>query len=132
MDCPVCRKPMVVLELKQVEIDHCICCGGIWLDAGELELLLEDSRERDSLLASFKPDKESREKNRRCPICLKMMEKVLVSTDKRVRIDRCRKNDGIWFNRGELEQIVELGSLDENNKVLELLKDMFGGKEEMK
>jgi len=30
---------MVVLELDRVEVDHCLVCGGLWLDAGELELL---------------------------------------------------------------------------------------------
>jgi hypothetical protein len=27
MDCPACREPMVVLELRDVEIDHCLSCG---------------------------------------------------------------------------------------------------------
>jgi len=40
MDCPVCKNAMITLELEEVEIDHCTNCGGIWLDAGELELLL--------------------------------------------------------------------------------------------
>ncbi len=40
MDCPVCKNAMITLELQEVEIDYCIDCGGIWLDAGELELLL--------------------------------------------------------------------------------------------
>ena len=33
---------MITLELEDVEIDHCLDCGGIWLDAGELELLLDE------------------------------------------------------------------------------------------
>ena len=77
MDCPVCKEAMIVLELDEVEIDHCISCGGIWLDAGELELLLEGVEEKDNLLASFSIDKDTKEAGRRCPICLKKMEKVL-------------------------------------------------------
>jgi len=34
MICPVCKKPMLVLELQQIEIDYCQECGGIWLDEG--------------------------------------------------------------------------------------------------
>ena len=37
MDCPVCKSAMITMELTEVEIDHCLDCGGIWLDAGELE-----------------------------------------------------------------------------------------------
>lgn len=127
MNCPVCKEPMLVLELDEVEIDHCISCGGIWLDAGELELLLEGSDKKDNLLNSFRIDKASKEKPRRCPICLKKMEKVLCGTsgDKKVLVDKCRRNDGIWFDEGELEEVIKMGSFDKENKVLDLLKDMF-------
>jgi Zn-finger nucleic acid-binding protein len=116
---------MIVLELDEVEIDHCISCGGIWLDAGELELLLEDSDEKDKLLSSFEVDKTRKEKVRRCPICLKKMEKIFCGKTEKVRIDKCRRNDGIWFDTGELEEIIEMGSFDKENRVLNLLKDMF-------
>ncbi len=125
MDCPMCKEPMIVLELNEVEIDHCISCGGIWLDAGELELLLEDSISKDKLLTSFEVERNTKEKNRRCPICLKKMEKILCGTDKKILIDKCRKNDGIWFDAGELNEVIEMGSFDKDNKVLNLLKDMF-------
>ena len=41
---------MLVLELQQIEIDYCQECEGIWLDAGELELLLDDITESNKLL----------------------------------------------------------------------------------
>jgi Zn-finger nucleic acid-binding protein len=128
LNCPVCRQPMIVLELDQVEIDYCTTCGGIWLDAGELELLLGDSVEKDGFLASFEADAAGGEKHRRCPICSKKMEKVVCGAEKRVRIDRCRRNDGIWLDEGELEEIVTLSSLGRHNRVLDLLKDMFAKK----
>jgi len=119
---------MIVLELNEVEIDHCISCRGIWLDAEELELLLEDSDEKDSFLSSFEVDKRTKEKRRRCPICLKKMDKVLCGMDQKIRIDKCRKNEGIWLDEGELGEVVEMGSFDKNNTVLNLLKDIFGKK----
>ena len=125
MDCPVCREPMIVLELDEVEIDHCVSCEGIWLDSGELELLLEGSGEKDDLLSSFEIDKDSGEKGRKCPICLKRMRKVLCGADKRIRIDKCRKNDGLWFDKGELKEIIEKGYFDKDNRILGLLNDMF-------
>ena len=128
MDCPLCKEPMIVLELNEVEIDHCLACGGIWLDAGELELLLEGAEEKDKLLSSFEVDKSSKEKRRKCPICLRRMEKVLCGTQRRVRIDKCRNNDGLWFDKGELHDILKEGHFDEDNKVLTLLDDMFGKK----
>ena len=128
MDCPVCKEPMIVLELNEVETDHCVACGGIWLDAGELELLLEDSDEKDKLLSSFQVDKVTKEKSVKCPICLKKMNKVLWGTTDKIRIDECRKNDGLWFDKGELEEMMRVGSADKDSRVLDLLKDIFGKK----
>jgi len=54
MDCPVCKNAMITLELQEVEIDYCTDCGGIWLDAGELELLLGEPEKAKQLLGSFK------------------------------------------------------------------------------
>ena len=37
---------MIVLELNQIEVDHCTRCGGVWLDAEEMDLLLDGSAGR--------------------------------------------------------------------------------------
>ena len=130
MDCPVCKnEAMVVLELDKVEIDHCLNCSGIWLDAGELELLLENEQQRQEVLNSFADDAKTKEKKRKCPICLKAMEKIICGKEKEVLIDKCRKNHGLWFDKNELKAIVATGSIDENNRILALLEDMFGEKE---
>lgn len=128
MDCPVCKEAMIVMELDEVEIDHCLECKGVWLDSGELKLLLKDSAARDQLLSSFEPDNTTRERPRKCPICLKRMEKVLCGTDHKVLIDRCKNKDGLWFDAGELDDVLDMGSCDKNNNVLNLLRDMFGKK----
>jgi len=127
MDCPVCKEAMIVLELDEVEIDHCMGCGGIWLDGGELELLLGDSEQKDELLASFQLDKNCKEKPRKCPICYRKMKKIIVGADgPKVLIDKCRRGDGLWFDKGELADVFDKGQLDEDNKVKKLLADMFG------
>ena len=126
MDCPVCKNAMIVLELEQVEIDYCSDCAGIWLDAGELEQLLGDAGQAKQLLASFEVDNDCSEKPRKCPICLKKMEKVLTGqNDEKVLIDRCPKADGLWFDKGELREILNLADFDSDHKVVKLLADMF-------
>ena len=126
MKCPVCKEPLIVLELDEVEIDYCTSCGGIWLDAGELDLLIEDEKERELLLSSFQKDAEHREKPYKCPMCRKKMEKVHVGENKDVIIDKCPNNDGLWFDKGELKDVIQLASKD--NKVVELLNELFGSK----
>ena len=132
MNCPVCREAMIVLELDRAEIDHCVSCKGIWLDRGELELILEGTPEKNDVLSSFGVDHDSREKRRKCPICLRKMEKVICGIGEKVRIDRCPKNDGLWFDLGELYEIVKMGHFGGSTKVLVLLKDVFGKEIESK
>jgi Zn-finger nucleic acid-binding protein len=126
MDCPVCYKPMIAMELDEVELDHCLGCGGVWLDAGELQLLLGDLANASALLDSFHSE-PSAEKSRKCPICRKRMEQVHLSCEKEpILIDRCRRRHGLWFDKGELPRIVAANSFDPQHKVEKLLADMFG------
>lgn len=39
MDCPRCSAEMDQLDMQDVPIERCPECNGIWLDAGELELI---------------------------------------------------------------------------------------------
>ncbi len=118
---------MITLELREVEIDYCTDCGGIWLDAGELELLLGEPEKARMLLDSFKIDSKATEKTRKCPICYKKMKKVIVGPSKpTLLIDKCRRADGLWFDKGELQDIFERAKLDKDNKIQKLLTDMFG------
>jgi Zn-finger nucleic acid-binding protein len=114
---------MLVLELAGIEIDYCPLTRGIWLDAGELEELFHDPEAANKLILSFKVDESSREKRVRCPICNKKMEKVLVQDT--VVIDRCMRGHGLWFDEGELLQVLEMESGDSEGKVIAILKDMF-------
>jgi len=117
---------MITLELNEVEIDYCTICNGIWLDAGELELLLGEPQKAGKLLGSFKVDPESTEKIRKCPICDKKMQKVIVGSSKpTLLIDKCRKGDGLWFDKGELQDIFDRAQLDKDNKIQQLLTNMF-------
>jgi len=126
MHCPVCKQAMIVLELDQVEIDHCPQCGGVWLDAGELDLLMQDTAESRNFLAEMKKT-STREKFHRCPICGRKMAKAEFPANPPVVIDRCNRNHGIWLDQGELEAVIAAAGGDETNIILTLLKDMFAG-----
>jgi len=127
MDCPICKNAMITLELADVEIDHCTECGGIWLDAGELELLLGEPENAKQLLDSFKVDSTSPEKLRKCPICDRKLQKVIVGSGQpKLLIDKCRIGDGLWLDKGELQDILDRAQLDKDNKIQKLLADMFG------
>ena len=41
LTCPKCGSEMRTYERNQVVVDHCTGCGGLFLDRGELERLVE-------------------------------------------------------------------------------------------
>ncbi len=124
MNCPVCKEPMIILELNKVEIDFCPNCSGIWLDEGELELLYSIEKSGNELRKLFTQTDSVREKSYKCPICRKRMLKTKFN-DSDIIIDKCRNNHGLWFDKGELEKVFLLKSNETTQKVLELLKEMF-------
>ncbi len=127
MDCPACGNAMITLELAEVEIDHCVECRGIWLDAGELELLMDNPEKASDLLKSFQESDSQAEKLRKCPICDKKMAKIVVGSSAPVLLlDKCRRGDGLWFDHGELRDVLQCGQLDPDSRIQTLLADMFG------
>ncbi len=44
MKCPSCNIMLVSADRHGIDIDYCPCCWGIWLDKGELNLILERSQ----------------------------------------------------------------------------------------
>ena len=128
MNCPICETPMIVLELDQVEVDHCRKCGGVWLDPEEMDLLLEGSAGRDEIRANLKWGEASEEKTRRCPICRHKMEKARVrrkDTAPGVQIDRCERGHGTWLDGGELQAIVALSEFPEAHRIHAFLQSVF-------
>ena len=127
MRCPVCLEEMLVLEYNSVEIDFCNECEGVWLDEGELELLLGDNIPTDSPLYEALNGfaKNAKKGSRPCPVCSKKMllVDIPVGDDKFVEIDKCRYNHGLWFDKGELDEILSAGK---GEAVTSFLNDIFG------
>ena len=126
MNCPVCKIPMMVLEYAQVEVDFCASCAGIWLDAGELELLFGDRALAEVFLAAGDSALARKEKPRRCPLCRARMEKRTAAGGTPVVYDRCPAGDGLWFDKGELALVLEQGSAAPGGEaVVSWLRDLF-------
>jgi Zn-finger nucleic acid-binding protein len=91
--------------------DKCSNCGGIWLDSGELESIQSgDKKERQELVEEAKRELVQ-EKNRLlttvglCPKCQKEPLSILHRSG--VELDGCPHCGGLFFDKGELEKIIE-------------------------
>jgi len=46
--CPACKVDLVMTERKDVEVDYCPKCRGVWLDRGELDKIIEKSAAQEA------------------------------------------------------------------------------------
>ena len=121
MKCLNCSETLVAIELDALEIDYCLSCRGIWLDAGEFETVLGSAEPVELLKAGL----HSARSRRRCPICQRKMEAVSADQAKNVQLDMCPRGHGIWFDRGELQEVAELLGKPLRKPVVEQLSAMF-------
>ena len=114
MQCPHCpEEVLIAIEYESVEVDYCVSCKGIWLDSGELELLLEDTEAAEAYLSIGSPVVvPAGEKPRKCPECDKVMTKEGTNSEPPVIFDHCPKGHGMWLDHEELETMLK--HLDEN------------------
>ncbi len=116
----------MVLEYASVEVDYCPECGGLWLDAGELDLLLGQHHLTEGFLRAGGKTAIKKEKPRRCPICRIKMEKHATGGAVPVTYDRCGRDHGLWFDKGELALVLEQGgSAPEHEQVVSWLREVF-------
>jgi Zn-finger nucleic acid-binding protein len=111
MICPIDNKDMIVVEYAKIELDYCLSCHGVWFDADELELLLKsmDIDTPDLLLSHIlsQEETETKEKKRKCPICRRKMKKTTIGDRPKILIDACVRRDGLWFDGGEVVELVK-------------------------
>jgi Zn-finger nucleic acid-binding protein len=113
MDCFRCRQPMRKGSRDGVLVDVCENCGGLWLDAGELEAL-ERKEALDRVEMTRRARKELTEDSRRilkvvdlCPKCQVARLKQIVKRG--VQLDYCPNCKGLFFDDRELERVLAAG-----------------------
>lgn len=119
MQCPNCRNLMVQTQYESTVIDACETCGGVWLDEGEIALIVKDKTKTFSLedrLASAAKKGQDRKSPSTlpCPKCQKPMALHQYAYNSGVFIDRCPDKHGVWLDRNEIDRIQILMEKEEN------------------
>lgn len=111
MICAVCKSPMIVVEYRKIELDHCPRCHSVWFDSGELELFLGslNLEKPDQFMSSLSNATETKtaEKKRKCPLCSRPMKKVNTGEKPGIPIDVCPRGEGVWFDGGEVAELIK-------------------------
>ena len=124
--------------IEDVEVDQCGQCGGVWLDVGEVKLLAEKQEAAIAGNAELAHSLERLSKGRTatepgvfpptervnipCPSC---GGKLLVVVFGPSKIEQCHKCDGIYLDRGELENAMQLVEEGEAATIMALARSVF-------
>ncbi len=129
MRCPVDKSDMIVVEHQKIELDFCLRCAGVWFDSNELDLLVSALRAEGadmSHLDLLTPhEAKTSEAQRKCPICGRNMDKIWQGKEPRILIDSCPIGDGLWFDGGELHQILQQIEPSGSKSVISFLGNAF-------
>lgn len=129
--CPKCDVPLFILHFKDIEVDFCDRCRGLWLDAGEFEALLnrtganaEDPllhfQQQQGVLPSGRPHL--------CPRCDEPLRELTVapSSGDPLTLDRCPRGHGLWFDADELTQLLAMSPpAVDARKTIDYLNELF-------
>jgi hypothetical protein len=125
--CPICHEPLVAFELDGVEIDRCVDCRGVWLDAGELELIAgRAGAPRGELSRALSEARGQRHGKRRCPRCPRKLRVIHVEGSSLVELDRCPAGHGFWLDAGEMESLIGAFETGEEGAVASFFGDFYG------
>lgn len=108
--CPACNHLLTNRHLNGVLIDVCDGgCGGMWLDAFELNRLDESHEVEDDRLIRPLLNPESNPSpadKRSCPRCVSaVMRRHFFSAQRDIEVDTCPQCGGVWLDCGELQRI---------------------------
>lgn len=121
MKCLSCEGDLVAAQSGGISVDQCARCGGIWLEQGELDRVVDAEREdiRWMELDLWQDTGEVRGKqsSRSCPHGHGPLA-TLSYGDSGIEVDVCPTCGGVWLDAGELEKI--LAYLDEQATSLSL------------
>lgn len=120
--CPKCKKvDLGHVDLGATPVQECTRCHGLWVDAATFDRVCTDRERQSAVLGTASEmfrrgqrNVEMKVQYLRCPECAELMHRVNFAKCSGIIVDVC-KGHGTWFDRDELQHIVEFirtGGLD--------------------
>ena len=108
MNCPNCNKPLARFTFRNVQLDDCPDCGGIWFDADELKQVRSAGPDAwtnlEAQIAPRDPNTTAPSPNyeKKCPKCAVLMRPYRYMVNSDVHLDECEQCGGAWVDDSEL------------------------------
>ena len=105
MNCPRCNVALNEKKFKNIDIDHCPDCKGLWLDFHEMDQLEDHSMDDDNAKGMIECAR--RESDIPCPHCNEVME-TFNGRAHELPIDHCKNEHGYWLDAGEEKKVLDV------------------------
>ncbi|MGV2826666.1 zf-TFIIB domain-containing protein [Myxosarcina sp. GI1(2024)] len=107
LDCPKCSGNLKTVIYRDIEVDRCERCHGIWFDSLEAETLGKITGSEIIDLGTIEPNGELLEHSNRdirCPRCQQPMLQMIDIDKYQIWYEKCPICQGIWLDAGEFKQ----------------------------
>ncbi len=119
--CPKCSGRLEKVSYRQIEVDRCRDCAGLWFNGLEAEQLkaIEGS---ESLDVGRPKECKRHPKTSCCPKCRKQMLRMLDIDKHAIWYEKCARCQGMWLEAGQFtrykQNFQRAGMLDRAKQVL--------------
>ena len=108
--CPRCDGEIEIRHIDKTQVERCVSCNGVFLDAGEFNKVITIG-EGDLEFCILSDDEVLPAPDDQILICIKCdrqpMGKVELLNSSGIYIDRCPECAGIWLDGGEQDLIQQ-------------------------
>lgn len=107
--CPDCSIRMEPFSCREVVVDRCGNCQGIWFDKKELGIFRDSLKELP--IESIRIDKSLSSDVytiSSCPRCLRMLTEANYGYNSKVVLKKCASCEGIWLSQAELLKFIDM------------------------
>jgi Zn-finger nucleic acid-binding protein len=105
MICPKCSTDLKKEIYREIEVDKCPKCQGMWFDLQELDQLEDETFDRDNLKGTLMLT--SKPSNYKCPHCQSKLQQFEYRFTSMI-LEYCVNQHGYWLDAGEPERVLQL------------------------
>ena len=123
MLCPKCNADFEKVMVKDVEVDRCSGCQGLWFDALEKEDLLAIEGAESIDVGADQVDAKYREmRDIQCPVCHQDMIPMVDKDQFHIKYESCPSCFGTFFDAGEFTDLKDHTVVERFRQMLDTVR----------
>lgn len=123
MNCPKCNSEFETVTFKDIEVERCTQCKGLWFDMLEKDDLLKIEGSESIDIGSEQVGEQYRNQQKLvCPHCNRQMLPMVDKDKFHIKYESCVSCYGAFFDAGEFRNLKEHSILKRFSQMLRTLR----------